>query len=774
MDKPRLKLKEQQPAPVQARIGARFSPPKPVSVFQRLAGALKRLCGWLIFLAVALAVFLCVPFRSWDDSQVWLGVRDSMERLSARPDSLPEFRSALSVANSAGLLWSKPTGARPVKWYQVIERERFDASYSVVQALAVGVVMHGKAERGLAELEQLKRRTGLKDGLSELPDTTKIAPVCSRCQGGAAKCAACGGSGKCAKCDGKGSLTSSKVERREGLIPAKRMSDGAQKMEWKCPVCGGSAQCAVCKGEGTAKSTCAACGGSGFVVDYRAATNVFRATVQGSLSTIDAGQSHRQAIHALADVQRLLLRKGMGVGQTPSASEPLVGAASADGASPAPGAVASGASEVPSTAAAPRADSAGASSPKAPGNAQEALVFGQGAADEAASRGSALPLEARLLLACGTLQRSPLDVAALTTLSEAAREAVSMPEVRGRAMAAYALAHLMRGDTNSFAMAVRIHDAEYPGQGKLLTVTPGDCLTTCEECAGVGDKFTPCPSCTGPNSCPVCKGKGVVPAGDDLVPCKSCKYKPVCKMCEGQRKMLVRCATCKGVGRVFKLSPRVQGNFESLVGDLAAHCREEVAFGEQLAKASGEKDLGLRIRLLQAATNQFAGRVNLARATGLFAAAATEEQRGRAGGGAKPPPAQVASLPSLPVDVPIEVALLDKFERAQDVGAAVDTLRGYLAEHPAAPGAGDVRKVLGRLERRQQRGLAGRMGAAGAAVVVLGSVCLLSLRRAKVRRHAHRTIALPGMGRIDTDAFTDPLSLTAQESRSAARECDGA
>ena len=63
MDKPRLKLKEQQLAPVQARIGARFSPPKPVSVFQRLAGALKRLCGWLIFLAVALAaVFLLVAF----------------------------------------------------------------------------------------------------------------------------------------------------------------------------------------------------------------------------------------------------------------------------------------------------------------------------------------------------------------------------------------------------------------------------------------------------------------------------------------------------------------------------------------------------------------------------------------------------------------------------------------------------------------------------------------------------------------------------------------
>lgn len=745
-----------------------------------MAPIAKHLCVWLVFVTVVLVAFLCAPFQRWDDYLVWQRVRGALERVADHPDSLPELRNALMVANSAGLLWTQPCGSRPTEWYQAIERERFDASYGVVQTLAVGIVLHGNTEQGLQACSQLERRTGGR-GLDRLPDAKKIGPACKRCKNGKASvvCPACSGSGKCARCGGKGVVAFSKTESPPSSMRMRRIDESARNLNWPCPVCEGLKKCTTCKGVGKIDVICDGCGGKGVVIDYTAVTNVFRGSVQSALTLIDEGQPHRQAIHALADVQRLFLKKGRNVGLSLLGATPLEDYF-AGGATNATDAAIGASGAAPKQNAAEEAANAinAAASVSA-----EVPIASPRSADKPGSLdtvksgpsvvGAEASLEARLLQACDRLQHEPLNVLGLTTLSEAAREATNAPDIRSRSMVAYALAHLMRGDTNNFEKAISVHDEMFPNQTGLLTVRQKDCFATCEECVGTGNKYTPCPACTGPNACPVCKGKGVVPAGDGVVPCNACRYKPICKMCDGRRKILVRCATCKGTGRVFKVSDCVQSNYHAVLSSLAVLCSEEIAFNEQLGKAAGEMDLGERVRQLQAVTNQFAGRTDLSRATTLLAAAVDERDHRFSKGGAT---ARVTALPTLPVDVPVEVEMLNVFDRAQDVGAAVEALRVYLAEHPAAPSAGEVKTLLGRLERKQQqRHLVNHIGTAAIALVVAGAaffLLVLVLRHRKMKRRMRRTIVLPGMGRINADAFTDPLSLTAEESRSHVHKLD--
>ena len=82
-----------------------------------------------------------------------------------------------------------------------------------------------------------------------------------------------------------------------------------------------------------------------------------------------------------------------------------------------------------------------------------------------------LPEEARLSAASEILQRTPLSAPDLRVLSEYVRNGDSSPVLRSRAMAAYAMALLLQGNTNSFIRAQQIHQATYPDDTQLIPLT---------------------------------------------------------------------------------------------------------------------------------------------------------------------------------------------------------------------------------------------------------------------------------------------------------------
>ncbi|MBP8800306.1 MAG: hypothetical protein KBI41_02120, partial [Kiritimatiellae bacterium] len=68
-----------------------------------------------------------------------------------------------------------------------------------------------------------------------------------------------------------------------------------------------------------------------------------------------------------------------------------------------------------------------------------------------------VPEEARLRAASEALLQTPLSVPNLHILSEYVRNSDNPPALRSRAMAAYAMALLLQGNTNNFVRAQQAH-----------------------------------------------------------------------------------------------------------------------------------------------------------------------------------------------------------------------------------------------------------------------------------------------------------------------------
>jgi hypothetical protein len=591
MDKPKLRLKD-QPQSTNASIDwlqNKYAQPKPPTALQRFVEDAKRIGRMLLLAAVVLAVFLAIPFRRWDDYSAWSHIQEALVHLEAQPDSLPNLKQVYIAAQSAGLLWDQPNGARPAKWYQRVQAERYDAAYGVAQVLAVGLVKNGNAPRGVRELSRLKERTGLTS-LPDLPSSDQAIRACASCKSGKTeeKCPACAGKGGCARCDGQGSVTvpspksvppltaklggTGKASSREG----KRLGDEALVVHHSCPKCKGSGKCAACAGAGLITTTCKACGGRVTIINFAADPSLFRDTLQGTIATVNNGMPLRRAIHIAAEAQRVFLNKSGALSN--SALSWAQGDAVFTGTNPA----------------------ASLSQPLQPN------AFSEGASDidlsgKTAGRGDAalgLP-EARLQQACATLQREPLSVPGLTILAEVSRGPTNSPALRSRAMAAYALALLMQKNTSAFARAAQIQRATFPDLPPLLTITSEDYTATCDVCLGKGKKDMPCPSCMGPSTCETCKGTRKLATADGFVRCRDCELLEPCGMCKGQKKIVnATCPDCRGVGKIFKQSGNVRSNYNALLTDMAALCQETIDFAEQLNKARLGKTSDLRIQLL--------------------------------------------------------------------------------------------------------------------------------------------------------------------------------
>ncbi len=317
--------------------------------------------------------------------------------------------------------------------------------------------------------------------------------------------------------------------------------------------------------------------------------------------------------------------------------------------------------------------------------------------------------ESRLLAACQTLLQVPLSAPDLRVLADFARAAEQAPDLRSRAMAAYAAAVLLQGNTNTFARAQQVHRTTFPDDAALLPFTAEQYTAACADCGGSGRRAG--------TACPVCLGRG----------------------------------------HIFKLSPLVRTRYTALLDDIAARCRENADFDARFLEASRETRDDARIDRLHALTNQFARRPDLAPALALLDDAlakraarqlAHEEREAR----------QRAER---------EVAALRTLAEGPDRARAIRALRDHLAAHPDEPAALDVQALLEELVAKQERQRLLR-NVWTALAVLLGILAAIPvLRFLLVRQHVRKVGPLPGMDRIDKAAFTDPLSLTAEDSRRA-------
>jgi len=366
------------------------------------------------------------------------------------------------------------------------------------------------------------------------------------------------------------------------------------------------------------------------------------------------------------------------------------------------------------------------------------------------------PVEARLQQACLTLQQTPLSAPDLQTLAEVSRSATNSPALRSRAMAAYALALLLQGNTNAFARAVQIQKTVVPDQPPLISLTAEDYTAACADCLGKGEKSTPCPLCMGSGKCKACDGTGKKTAADGASSrCAACKGHGSCGMCGGQKNLIKACPTCKGAGRVIELKDTVRSAYTGLLTNMVALCQENVDFAEQFKKAGREGKADARIQLFQALTNRFSHRADLAPAQALLDEALGQRE------------ARLKELAEREAQerAQREVEALRQLDQATNIGGAIATLRAYLAAHPTSPAQLELQLLLDNLVDRQARQQLTRKIFIGCGVLLGVLLLILCLQPLLFRKSAAATGPLPGMDKINKADFTDPLSLTSQDSR---------
>jgi len=681
MEKQKLRLKERISGPNTSmdRLRSHYAQPKPPSALERFGATAKRLGLLIVYAVVAVSVFLAIPFRSWDDYAVWQHVQDALLQLETHPDSFQELQRVSAAAKPAHILWDQPSGVRPEKWYQHFQQSHYDESYGVVQVLAVGLVKHGNTSRGLSELERLRERTA-HCALPDFPPTDQISKKCTQCKNGKFSletlCPACGGSGKCKRCDGQGSVlppsqnSSFLLKAKLGGTHQKERNIGKESLiHLNCPDCKKTGKCPACAGAGksTATSICPACGGKVTIINSASVSPLFLDSVKSATAAIERSMTVRRAIHTCAAAQRALLQKSGALGARVFPTEqvdPVSNSTDPDASLP---------------------------SPAKPNEGVTSKGEGpQSAETEKSKDAPQNPVEARLQEACETLQRTPLSAPDLQVLAEVSRFETNNPALRSRAMAAFGLSLLLQGNTNAFTRVAQIQKTAFPDLPPLFTLTEEDYTATCETCLGKGKAEMPCPSCTGPNTCKVCKGAGKTAAGEGFVPCEVCRRKGTCRMCNGQKQKPTMCPTCRGFGKIVKPNDRVRKNYNDLLTNIVAMCQENVAaHSDKVKPAQTEMIGGTHVTPCE----------DVSRAPGASAQNDSASLQ-------KQPTAKQAETPA-----------------TQKLPMGVITLIG-------------------------------------------GLLLILTVRHFSKKKPAHGSNALPGMDKLNTEDFTDPLTLTALESRS--------
>ncbi len=370
--------------------------------------------------------------------------------------------------------------------------------------------------------------------------------------------------------------------------------------------------------------------------------------------------------------------------------------------------------------------------------------------------------EASLQKACVTLQHTPLSMPELKILADVSRSTTNSPDLRSRAMAAYALALLMQGNTNAFSRAAHVQKAASPDLASLITIGAGDYTATCTGCLGAREKNTPCPLCMGSGKCKTCGGTGKAAAGAAGLTsrCPSCTRPGVCTKCNGKKNIEIACPTCNGTGKIFKLSESVLTNYRAILSGIEGICIENADYAERLKKAELEKDADEHIRLLQALTNSFPHRADLAKAQVLLCNAVAKRE------------ARLKNLQEQEARARFEreVAELRTLADKGNPESSITAIRTYLAEHPGSAARAELQLLLEGLVADQERKQLTRNILMGCGALTGILLLILILRPLLSRKKAATSGPLPGMNKIDKSDFTDPLTLTAQDSRSRVKK----
>ncbi len=367
--------------------------------------------------------------------------------------------------------------------------------------------------------------------------------------------------------------------------------------------------------------------------------------------------------------------------------------------------------------------------------------------------------EARLQQACETLQRTPLATAELQTLLDVSRLATNSPALRSRSMAAYSISFLLRGNTNAFERAAQIHRQTFPGDPTLISVNRDAYLAVCADCEGTGLTTAVCPSCMGSGKCKSCAGSGHLKSSDGAdTPCPSCKRSGTCPMCAGKKNIETPCPICKGTCRVIKLSEKVRANYLSLLTNMVAICQDDMDFSEQFNQAKNENDPAKRTLLLQALIQRFAHRADLKPARALLEKELKNSEAVAASRSKQREQEQAQR----------EIEALRNLRDSKDTAPAIATLRAYLAGHPKSANQAEVQTLLDEMETQQARKQNLKKIAYGTGALV-GLVLLVQLIKPLLlrKRRSGGTVK-----EIDKTRFSDPLTLTAKESKARVNNKD--
>jgi len=221
-----------------------------------------------------------------------------------------------------------------------------------------------------------------------------------------------------------------------------------------------------------------------------------------------------------------------------------------------------------------------------------------------------------LRAACTNLLAKPLDEQSLQHLVTFSLNASNPVQLRSEALAVCVMSKLAKGETNLFTNGRNFHKANFPNDEKLLEF--GAYTATCKTCGGTGTIETPlfCKTCNNTGKCAYkdCdNGKWITirpgPNGHaretSPLSCPVCKGTGKCQACGGVSVERKKCPTCNGSKEVFRRPLTLGKKYESLLSDMIATVTETLTVDERLKLALGQKDPENRARLLSGILHDF-------------------------------------------------------------------------------------------------------------------------------------------------------------------------
>ena len=379
--------------------------------------------------------------------------------------------------------------------------------------------------------------------------------------------------------------------------------------------------------------------------------------------------------------------------------------------------------------------------------------------------------QAELKVACTTLIAEPLDPSGLQVLLDYSRSTSGIPQIKSRAMAVYALSALAKGDTNLFARAQRSHAANFSSDRELIKYRPDSCFRPCSACRGEGhiDREITCATCKGVGKCLTCNGTGkwqTETAMDSriarerkqssVMKCSKCRGTCLCPDCNGITVTQQKCEQCKGDGSIFERPRDLFENYQSLLVDIVTMIQSKETVAERIRQAKAETNRESRMRSFEKLLSDFRNLPEMAEIERLLVIDKTvikEDAEKRFAADQK---------------IEREIATLRLLKTADNASGAIVTLREYLAANPDSPHKLEIQSVMNecvaRVERK--RDLRKFMYLGGGLFVILFGLSCIQINYSK---NTLLPSYVPGGAKRkkpEAEQFTDPLALTAKESRS--------